>query len=145
MSKTCVRLQVKVIIAGSRSITDYNLVETVIKESQFQVGEVVSGKARGVDTLGEQWANGNGIRVEPFPARWDDLNAPNARIKYNKWGPYNANAGHDRNEKMAKYADALILVWDGKSNGSGSMLRLARQYKLNIFSFNTTTGEFKVG
>ena len=44
-----------------------------------------------------------------FPAKWDDLKAPNALIKYNKWGkPYNARAGFARNTDIARESDPLI-------------------------------------
>jgi uncharacterized protein (DUF3820 family) len=31
---------------------------------------------------------------------------------------------------MAKYADALVAFWDGKSNGTGHMIGEARKYKI---------------
>lgn len=44
-----------------------------------------------------------------FPPKWDDLDVPGARIKYNKWGkPYNANAGFTRNTDVARKSDELI-------------------------------------
>ena len=46
----------KVIIAGSRGVEDYALVEEAVKQSGFDITEVVSGTARGVDLLGEHWA-----------------------------------------------------------------------------------------
>lgn len=92
----------KVIIAGSRGITDYAIVERAIRESGFQITEVVSGTARGVDRLGERWAAEHGIPVAPFPADW----------KIGK------NAGILRNAQMAEYAEAAIIIWDGSSNGS---------------------------
>ncbi len=49
----------KVIIAGSRNITDYSLVKTAIQESAFEIDCVVSGMAKGVDSLGESWAEKN--------------------------------------------------------------------------------------
>jgi hypothetical protein len=97
----------RVIIAGSRSITDYDFVCRVIEESCFDVTEVVSGTARGVDQLGERWAKDNGIPVAHFPADWD---------KYGK------SAGYVRNTDMGDYADALIAVWDGESRGTNHMV-----------------------
>ncbi len=41
--------------------------------------------------------------------------------------------GHNRNKEMALYAEALILVWDGKSSGSQSMLKLAKERGLKIY------------
>ena len=108
----------KVIIAGGRNITDFNLLEQVIKKSDFDITEVVSGGASGIDSLGETWAISNNIFVRRFPADWD---------KYGK------SAGPIRNRQMAEYANALILIWDGKSRGSASMLRLAKEAKLIIY------------
>jgi len=95
----------KVIVAGSRHITDYQLVSQVISNTiskyNISVTEIVSGCADGPDTLGEQWALENGIKVEPFEIDWNDITVPNALIKTNKWGKqYNARAGFQRNERI---------------------------------------------
>jgi hypothetical protein len=44
-----------------------------------------------------------------------------------KWDKYGKAAGPLRNREMAAYADALILVWDGKSRGSANMLAEAKR------------------
>ena len=105
----------KVIIAGSRSIKDYQRVKSVIESSPFfgKITEVVSGKADGVDTLGEQWAKENGIPIKSFPVTNEDWE------KYGK-----PLAARKRNNDMGEYADALILVWDGKSGGSRHMRKV---------------------
>lgn len=100
----------KTIIAGSRTIWDYEFVEKVIDECPWDITEVVCGMADGVDTIGLHWATDNDIPVKKFPADWDK---------------YGRAAGRIRNEAMADYADALILVWDGESKGSGHMLEQA--------------------
>jgi hypothetical protein len=130
----------KVIVAGSRDITDYQLVSQIISNTinkyNIQVTEIVSGCAPGVDTLGEQWALENGIKVEPMPAEWDDITVPNALIKTNKWGKeYNARAGFQRNEAMAIYGDVLIVVWDGVSNGSRDMIKCATAHGLLVLEY----------
>jgi len=100
----------KVIIAGSRDIIDYSLVCDVIKESGYEITEVVSGTARGVDRLGERWANENNIPIEPFPANWK----PN--------GIFDKAAGYKRNRLMAEYADALIAISLNNSKGTRHMI-----------------------
>ena len=132
----------KVIVAGSRQIMDYQLVSAVISNTlpkyNIQITEIVSGCAGGVDSLGEQWALANGIKVEPFPALWDDLTVPNALIRTNKYGKeYNARAGFQRNEAMAQYADVLIAVWDGKSRGTKDMIKAARSNNLAVYVYRT--------
>jgi hypothetical protein len=107
----------KVIIAGSRTITDYALVEQAVAESGFPITEVVSGRARGVDALGEQWAVRHHVPIRYFPADW---------AKHDK------GAGPIRNQEMAHYADALILVWDGQSRGSAHMKSVAERRGLII-------------
>jgi len=52
--------------------------------------------------MAEQWADANGIPVDPYPARWEDVEAPGAVIRYRKGTgePYNVLAGHQRNQEM---------------------------------------------
>lgn len=107
----------KVIIAGSRSINSYFVVAGILDKVKLPIKEVVSGHAQGVDRFGERWADNNGIDVREFPADWD------------KWGKA---AGPKRNRQMAEYADALILIWDGKSRGSKNMLEEATKRGLLI-------------
>lgn len=124
----------KLIIAGSRTIKPTTEELTVILDHfDLKPKEVVCGGAEGVDTAGEIWAHRSNVHVEFFHADWDDIDAPGAVIKTNRAGKkYNALAGHWRNQKMADYADALLLIWDGKSTGSADMLRRAKAAKLTI-------------
>jgi hypothetical protein len=57
----------KVIVAGSRSIEDPDLIEYAIGESGFHVSELVSGCALGVDRLGVEWALEAGVPIKAFP------------------------------------------------------------------------------
>ncbi len=129
----------KVIIAGTRTIVNYEIVRSAIALFETAtleiISEVVCGKAPGVDTLGENWAINNQIPLKPFPADWTDLNHPDARIRTRQDGSkYDANAGPIRNKKMADYADALLLIWDGESKGSANMKRLAESRGLMVVS-----------
>ena len=111
----------RVIIAGSRVINNYDLIKSAIIESGFKIDEIVCGRARGVDLLGERYGLENNIPVINFIAEWDF---------------YGRSAGYIRNERMAKYVGKggfLILIWDGISKGSGHMRDLAKKYGLTIF------------
>ncbi len=110
----------KTIIAGSRTITDFSLVEKAVKDSGFEVTEVVCGEAKGADSLGKQWAKRNQIPVKSFPAQWE---------KFGK------SAGYKRNKEMAEYGEALILLWDGVSKGSANMKKEAESNRLKVFVF----------
>lgn len=123
----------RVIIAGSRDFKDYDLLCKVCDyalQNQDKV-EVVSGKARGADALGERYAKERGYPIKEFPADWRDLTDP-CVLKYNDYGPYNALAGHKRNAQMAEYGDGLISFWDGKSHGSKDMIELAEKHGLKM-------------
>jgi len=98
----------KVIIAGSRNLIKHSYIQTAVEKSGFQIDEVVSGCAVGADSLGEYWAEMNSIPVKKFPAPWDQ---------------YGKAAGAIRNVRMAEYADAAIVVWDGVSKGSKHMIK----------------------
>jgi len=112
----------KTVIAGSRDITDFDIVQKAIKESGFNITEVVSGKARGIDTTGELWATLNKIPIKTFPADWNR---------------YGKKAGYLRNTEMAEYADALIAIWDGKSRGTEMMIELSQKRKLKVYVHRT--------
>ena len=123
-----------VIIAGSRTINDYNLIKSTIVESGFKIDEIVCGCARGVDILGKKYGVENNIPVIDFPAEWNNFKVQPLCIKTSvNGGKYNSFAGHIRNRKMAEYASHLILIWNGFSSGSASMRKLAKQYGLTIF------------
>ena len=105
----------KVIIAGGRDFSDYNLLREKCDKILSQVKEdiiVVSGTALGADTLGEKYALERGYQIVYFPANW--------RL-------YGRGAGHVRNREMAEYANSLIAFWDGKSPGTKNMIETAEK------------------
>lgn len=112
----------KLIIAGSRSVRDPRWLKLAFEQTgwDWEVSEVVCGMAAGADTLGLLWARRNGIPWKEFPAGWRT-----------KDGELNRKAGFERNERMACYADALIALWDGQSNGTRDMLERARAHDLD--------------
>jgi len=114
----------KVIVAGSRDFNDYETLKTVcdfMLSRQDEV-EIVSGTARGADLLGERYAKEKGYSIKQFTPDWSK----------------GKSAGYIRNEEMAKYGDALIAFWDGKSKGTEHMINLAKKHglKVKIHIFN---------
>lgn len=110
----------KVIIAGSRGITDYLRVKEAVSFSGFPVSSVVSGTANGVDKLGEVWAEENNLPCIRMPADWD---------KHGK------SAGYRRNQDMAAIADACIVVYDGVSKGSRHMIEIFKKTAKPLFVY----------
>lgn len=78
---------------------------------------IISGTAKGADTLGERYAEEKSYEVWRYPADWNT---------------YGKKAGYIRNEKMAQVADALVAFWDGKSRGTKHMIDLAYKYGLEV-------------
>lgn len=85
-----------------------DLMEAAIRQSGFNITEVVCGMAAGADSYGRKWATERVIPVAKFPADWNT---------------YGKAAGGIRNQQMADYADALIVFIYNGSRGSVDMLR----------------------
>lgn len=109
----------KLIIAGSRSFNDYELlkqqVDLIAKDYNDVI--IICGMAPGADALGKRYADEHGYLCIPMPALWD---------KYKK------SAGYRRNESMAKIANMVCCFWNGTSPGTRHMLDLAKKHKLDI-------------
>lgn len=130
------------IIAGSRSRL-WSESEPVIKACPFieDITEVVCGCARGADRHGWLWATLNKKPVTFVPA-WPDqydwaIEKKTAidSLVYPEGGyRFGLANGYIRNAVMAKYADALITVWDGKSKGTAAMLATAKKHGLQIWA-----------
>lgn len=117
----------KVIVAGSRDFNDYDLLSTKLIHflSRYKPEdiEIVSGGARGADSLGERFADEKGCNKEVFPANWN--RQPD--------GSYDKSAGFKRNWEMAKYADACVVFMhkDG-TDGSQHMIDLAEREGIRL-------------
>ena len=91
----------KVVVYGGRDFTNkivaFKAFDLLHKQYNFTL--VIDGKARGADTLGNQWAIHNNIPFEREPAQWD---------KYGK------AAGPIRNELMiTKYQPDVAIAFPG--------------------------------
>jgi len=116
---------VRVIIAGSRKLTDANVVAVAMERAAARgivPTVVISGTAPGADRLGEAWAEERGIPVERFAAHWRRED-----------GRIDRSAGARRNAEMAVEADALVAIWDGRSPGTSNMIRTARKKGLLVY------------
>lgn len=110
----------RIIVAGGRDFDDYGLMSFELSKVISFISsrpKIVSGGAKGADTLGEMYAKEYSYNIERFPANWD---------KYGK------SAGYIRNEEMAKYSEMLVAFWDGKSKGTEHMINLALKHGLLV-------------
>jgi len=110
----------KTLIAGSREIKDYTIVLSAIELANFTITEIISGGAKGVDTLAIEWAIRNQIDCIIRPAKWDI------------WGK---SAGYKRNVIMVEEAEQVIAIWDGKSKGTKHTIDIAKQKNKKLFIY----------
>lgn len=111
----------KIIIAGGRDFVNYRQLKTIVDEALKDVEEpivVVSGGARGADSLAEKYAYEKGYNVEVHHAEWD---------KFGK------SAGYIRNAETAKSVKEngkgmLVAFWDMESRGTANMIDVAERY-----------------
>lgn len=137
----------KIAIIGDRTITDPKILEDAIKASGFTITEVVSGGAKGADTLAENWAKKNKIPIKVFKPNWDDLTAEGAIVKervnpFNKkMEKYNANAGFARNSDIINYADGVIaLQTNGDTNGTQDSVKKAKTRNIPVYIHEDESG-----
>ena len=118
------------IICGGRNYTpkvgnssiedDYKYLDSM--HFRFNIQEIVSGCAKGADTLGEEWAKSRKIKTTRFPAEWDK---------------YGVGAGTLRNTKMIHYVmnhyhRPIVIAFPG-GVGTQHMMRIAIQSHVRVF------------
>ena len=118
----------KVCVCGSRDFTNYRMAHKVIYayfttfvEGWKVNGEIVSGCARGADSLGERFAKDYGLKCHRYLANWE---------KHGK------SAGYIRNKEMADASDVIIAFWDGKSKGTKHMIDICEKMNKKVYVIN---------
>lgn len=97
----------KLAVVGSRGIAECDL-ESLIP---LETTEIISGGARGVDTLAAEYARKRGIPVREF---------------FPDYERYGRKAPLIRNEQIVDACDQVLAIWDGRSSGTMYTVRLAR-------------------
>jgi hypothetical protein len=93
----------KVAVIGSREIDNINLARHLPDECD----EIVSGGARGVDTLAANYARSTGKKLTVFRPDYD---------------AHGRAAPIIRNREIVNYSDAVIAFWDGASRGTAFVI-----------------------
>ncbi len=103
----------KLAIIGSRTITQLSI-DPYIPENTT---EIVSGGAKGVDTLAREFAEKNGLPLtEILP----------------DYARYKRAAPLKRNEEIARYADEVLAFWDGCSKGTAHTIQAFRKQNKKV-------------
>ena len=98
----------KLMIAGSRSITKFDLSPYISED----ITTIISGGASGIDTLAEEYA---------------DLHRLSKYILRPSYNLYGRAAPLKRNEQMVDMADVILIVWDGRSRGTQYTIDYAKK------------------
>jgi predicted Rossmann fold nucleotide-binding protein DprA/Smf involved in DNA uptake len=115
---------VRLAIVGSRSITDYDLIESKIIDILLKYNlnpiSIVSGGAKGIDTIAHKFALKYNIPIQVFKPDWQ----------------LGKHAGFLRNQTIVDNCDQAVIFWDGKSKGTLDTLKKLRKsekpYYFNI-------------
>lgn len=102
-------------IIGSREMNDEELFKKGLAQAIELWGtpqEVVSGGARGADTLGERWARKHGIPVRVFKPDW---------LRHGK------AAGPIRNRDIITHATHVVAFPSRKGKGTQHAMKLAEK------------------
>lgn len=109
----------RIAIVGGRDFFDYDLLVESIK---FNPGDVIiSGGAKGADSLARRFAYDNYLTIIEHHPEWD---------KYGK------RAGFIRNELIIKDADKVFAFWDGESKGTANSISIAKKLNKDLQIIN---------
>ena len=111
------------LVVGSRTVTDYSFVKKKLDKLIEPIREkyrflIVSGGAKGADSLAEIYAKDNGFEFHKMPADWK---------------AHGKKAGFIRNEEMHRFISTFehrgcAAFWDGESSGTKHSFSLAKKY-----------------
>lgn len=123
-------------VIGSRTITDKALVYKHLDEmkqtTSLQGDQIVvlSGGAKGVDTLTQQWAKDNQVPFILFkPYFLVDSQAE-----------YNPRHYFTRNKQIIDNSDMIIAFWDGTTKGTAWGMGYARKSKKTLMIIDSDSG-----
>ena len=93
----------KLAIIGSRDFNDFDLLENYVVPTSPKL--IISGGAKGADTLAEQYAEKHHVELLIFKPDWKQ---------------FGRGAGVVRNRQIVDAADEIMAFWDGQSKGTKS-------------------------
>ena len=109
----------KYAVVGSRTFDDYAFMEKALS-SYNDITTIISGGARGADSLAKKYALEHGLNYVEFPALWD---------------VYGKSAGYLRNNQIVDAAEIVIAFWDGKSKGTRHTIKLASDQGKTVHTY----------
>ena len=105
-------------VIGSRSFLDYKLLETTLNKisDRTEISSIISGGAKGADSLAEKYANLNNIDTIIFKPDWS----------------LGKGAAAIRNIKIVENSDIIVAFWDGVSKGTKMTIDIATSKNVKV-------------
>jgi len=114
-------------IIGSREFSDFEYLEQKIllvcnieEFSVLEIKSIVSGGAKGADTLAEKFAE----KYLLFK-----------KIFYPDWNKFGKSAGFRRNKDIIENSDIVIAFWDSESKGTKHSIDISKKLNKKIYIF----------
>ncbi len=118
----------RVAVVGSREFSSPDFVRAILNDYFSFMTVFISGGARGVDSIAEEWVNEwNETMMKENPST-----IVRKVIFTADWEKYGKRAGVIRNELIIREADHVVAFWDGTSKGTKSSIDLAIKYKKSL-------------
>ena len=115
-------ISMKLAIIGSRNFNDYELLKrwayVYLTAAWGHNVIIVSGGAKGADSLSEKFAEEYAYKKEIYLPNWE---------KHGK------AAGFIRNQKIIDACDMVLAFWDGQSKGTEDSIKKAKVAKKPTF------------
>ena len=100
----------KIAVIGSREFKDYSLLMQFLDEKK--ISKIISGGARGADSLAVKYARENNIDLQEFLPDY---------TKYGRGAPL------IRNKLIVDASDQVVAFWDGQSRGTKHTIDYAKK------------------
>ncbi len=112
----------KIAVIGSRNFNDYDYLKDklLIIINDLENCTIISGGARGADSLGERFAKE--FKIDTLILKPD-------------WEKFGKSAGFLRNKDIIENSDIVCAFWDSKSAGTKHSINLAKKTKKDTFIF----------
>ena len=105
--------KMKLAVVGSRAFNDFALLTRELDSihAQTPIELIVSGGAKGADSLAEEWARLNGVKTQIFLPDWKK---------------HRRGAAFVRNRQIIAECERCLAFWDGTSKGTQNSIELAK-------------------
>ena len=111
----------RVAVVGGRKFDDYSLMRFVLNTIPIKL--VISGGAKGADTLAERYADEQGIEKLIFLAQW------------RKNGVYDPTAGFKRNQQLIEEGKPDLVMAFQPGEGTKNTIKHAQRNNIEIRVF----------